>query len=120
MKKWLIISLFGLWYYNTEICTYYYPDFQESMKEWDKWYYLRCKIYEVMFLIAFLFPVFKSTRLSKALTITSGFIVACSVVDKWQGVFDFHPHDYIVNISGVLVGLIYYHQWKLKHFFTVK
>lgn len=106
MRSILVILFFALWFFNTETTMWIYPEFNSSSEAFKEWYYLRCRIYEVMFLISYLIPI-KEDRYSKALTWFVIIVLFFSAVDKiLNNVFGFHPHDIVVYGTAILVGLL--------------
>lgn len=116
----LILLLLFLFHYNIEICTYYFPDFQESSTKWKEWYYLRCRIYEVMFLIGFAIPLFKGNQISTSISLGCVVILIGSVTDKFTGIYSSHWHDTIVYILALAVVITHFFRLQLKDFFTIK
>ena len=78
MQAILLIIFIGLQMFNTNICNHFY----NYDLDFGKWYYLRCDIYEVMFLIAVIIPWFKTTLFSKSLMVFGGVLIGASVIDK--------------------------------------
>lgn len=108
MRQTLAVVVFLiLWKFNKDICDYYYPDYKD---DFNSWYYFRCKIYEVMFFIALLFPFTKTTRISKSVTAGGLFYVGCSVVDKvLQGIHLELLRDWFVVLpASIFIGYLTY------------
>ncbi len=78
MQSILIIIFLTIWKFNTTFCDHYY----NYETEFGQWYYLRCDVYEVMFLIAVIIPWFKSTVYSKTIMFFGGVLIGWSVVGK--------------------------------------
>ena len=78
MRSILLIIFLGLWKFNTDICNHYY-NYNDNYAEW---YYLRCDLYEIMFLIAIIIPWTKSTLFSRALKVFGLVLISASVIDK--------------------------------------
>ena len=78
MRASLLIIFLTLWKFNTDICNYYY----DYSIDFSEWYYLRCDIYEVMFLVAIIIPWFKSTLFSRGVMLFGLVLIAASVIDK--------------------------------------
>lgn len=110
MRSITIILFFFLWFFNTEITIWIYPNFNSSNEAFKEWYYLRCRIYEVMFLISYLIPI-KEDRYSESLRYSVMLVLFFSAVDKLlNSIFGFHPHDIIVYAFSILIGLLVYHK----------
>ena len=106
MQAILIIIFTLLWRLNTAICDHYY----NYDLEYGQWYYLRCDIYEVMFLIAMLIPLFKQTLFSKSLLIFSLVLISISAFCK----IVLNEHEvterfyFLIIPLAVSTGYIYY------------
>ena len=113
MRAFLLSCFIALWYSNYYICSTVYPyDYavEDTWQYFADWYYLRDRIYEVMFLILVSAFSFKKSRLSNAIAIGAVVLLSASVLDKWvMGVFDFQLHDVYVFLASAVVGLKYYY-----------
>ena len=86
-----------------------YPDAATVHSEWVKYAAMKDIFYEFMFLIAVLIPLFKRTRLSKAILISSLILILGSITDKLlQEVTTYHIHDTVLILGAVFVGQLVY------------
>ena len=108
MKKILIISFIILWFSNSWICAYFYPNFKTDYIEWGKFVSLRETIYEVMFFILLVCSIFRPSKVTRALIFSTSVIVVLSIVDKITGVTSYALSDIIVVAFSVFIGLFYY------------
>ncbi len=102
-----------LYLFNTKIVEYYYPDLGTDYDSFVKAYYLRLKIYELMFGM-FFYIVMVSTRKFVRAIFTFGFMLClASCFDKW--VLEIHHYlwtDIIVFLSALIVSCIVYKREK--------
>ena len=117
MQLVLILLFLILWKFNTNICTYFYgydPSDPGTFYLFEKWYYLRDQIYEVLFLIGFLIPFHKITRISRGALVFGLVYIGSSVIDKSLGIFTEKLRDYFVVIP-MGVALAYMIDKKIKN-----
>ena len=113
MRVFLLILFLTLWKFNTNICNYYY-DYKSNFSEW---YYLRCDIYEAMFLIALLITFFKTTLYSRTLIFFGSVLIGWSVIDKniLSNYNTLEVDMFIILPLAITSSLYYlYHQKKIK------
>ncbi len=109
MRLVLIILFIALWFSNTKICYWVYPEASLNYDDYNAAIFLKHKIYELMFLVALSLPFFKKTKISKALTIGTLLLVGASLIDKAvHQVYSYHAHDVIVIAGSIFVTLIVY------------
>jgi uncharacterized membrane protein len=111
MRSTLSIILILLWYGNTAIADQFLPyDGQKDKYQFFlDWYYVRCNIYEVMFLVGAIIALLKKDRLSQAILSGAALLFACSVVDKLiQNVYSYEIHDIWALLAATLVAIKVY------------
>lgn len=91
---------------NSYIAGFFVESPSDTWYQYGLWWQVRSKIYEVMFFIAVLFPLFKRTPLAVGLTWAAAVLVGCSAIDKvLLSVFDYHVHDIIVGAAAMYAFL---------------
>jgi len=110
MTRNILILLFIIMYFlNGYIATYLVPDFNVEYDKYVEMIQLKDKLYEIMFLIVLAIPLFKKTRLSKALTVGTLLLVGASLIDKSvHHTYSYHVHDIVVIVGSLFAILIVY------------
>jgi len=111
MRAALSIILLLLWYGNVALADYIFPyEGQENEYQFFlDWCYVRCNIYEVMFLVGAVIALLKKDRLSQAILSGAALLFACSVVDKLiQNVYSYEIHDIWALLAATLVAIKVY------------
>lgn len=98
MQSILLIIFILLYVFNVNICAYFYPEYLIDYDVWEQWYYMRGKVYEVIFLILLLIPFTKITVLSKSLALFCLIVVGASFIDKILNVNETVLRDWMVII----------------------
>ena len=92
-----------------------YPDAAVKHSEWLKYFALKETIYETMFFVLLLIPLFKSTLVSKSITIGVLSFVLGSIIDKGiENNFEMVSHDLVVFAFSLCVSCTYYFYNKLR------
>ena len=107
MRSLLSILLILLWYGNAVLSDYIFPyeGQQDKYQFFVDWYYVRCNIYEAMFLIGAIISLMKKDRLSQAILSGAALLFACSVVDKvFQSVYSYEMHDLWAVLAAFLIS----------------
>ena len=114
MRLILSILFILLYLFQSIFLRFIYPDYLIDADVWDSWYYARCQIYEMLFLIGLLIPLFKKNKLGNSFIVLSITLVFFSNVDKLLlGVFDFLHRDKFVYLASIMFSIIYYkyYEW---------
>lgn len=96
-----------------KIVEYYYPDLGTDYNSFVSAYYLRLKIYEVIFCLCFYIGMVSTTKLLKAIFVFSFMLCAASCFDKW--VLEFHTYlvtDVIVIIGAFITSYVVFKKEK--------
>lgn len=115
MRTILLILFILLWKFNVVICALFYPDYLTDRNAWDEWYYLRGKIYEVIFLLGVSALFFEEDRNSFFLKWVAFVVISASVVDKLlQNEHSEILRDYIIVYPFALITafLVTKYKWK--------
>ena len=115
MRQVLVIIFAVLYVTNYHICSHFYPEFKTDYLEHGNFIALRETIFEIMFFIALLIPLFKKTFISKISIIAVSFWVMGSIIDKLQGVNSYHIHDIIVILGSLIIARELYLKNKKKN-----
>jgi len=109
MQAVLLILFLLLYVFNVNICAYFYPEYLIDYDVWEQWYYLRGKIYEVMFFIAILIPYFKTTTISKSLGLFGLILISASFIDKILNVNETMLRDWMILIpcAAAIANMVY-------------
>lgn len=109
MRIFLPILFFTLYLGNNLFCEFIYPNAAVEYSEWLKYFALKETLYELMFFIALLIPLFKSSLVSKSITIAVLSFVFGSIIDKGiMNNFEINIHDLVVFAFAICVGSFYY------------
>jgi len=109
MRLILSILFILLYLFQSIFLRFIYPDYLIDADVWDNWYFTRCQIYEILFLIALLIPLLKKNRIGDSFVFLSLTLVFFSNIDKNViGVFDFMYRDNFVYIASILFSTVYY------------
>tara|TARA_R110000803_G_scaffold206969_1_gene274585 strand:+ start:1235 stop:1582 length:348 start_codon:yes stop_codon:yes gene_type:complete len=110
MKALPFIILFIIaWFFNSYLGMWLHPDFSIDYIEWQSMVIDRELVYENMFLIALFLGVFKSTRISKGLSVLAIILVISDIIDKqFHGITDYAYYDPIVILFGMFLGILIY------------
>jgi hypothetical protein len=98
MQAILLIFFLLLYIFNVNICAHFYPEYLTDYDVWEDWYYLRGKIYEVMFFMAILIPFTKVTKLSKSLALFGVILIVATFIDKILNMNETMLRDWMVVI----------------------
>lgn len=91
-------------------CEFIYPDAAVKYSEWLKYFALKETIYETMFFVLLLIPLFKSSLISRTLTIGVLSFVFGSIIDKGiMNNFEINIHDVVVFGFAICVSALYYY-----------
>ncbi len=114
MQGVLVILFTLLWKFNKNICSYFYPNYLQDSEDWYNWYYLRCDLYEWMFLILIIAMFFKRNRFSWSVIAGCTTIVLMSVIDKsGQNVHATTIRDYLIVFpAGIFVGSCFWYIYR--------
>ncbi len=107
MRIVLIILFAALYLGNSHICTYLVPyDYNDpsTYHLYEKWWQVRDVIYEVMFLILLAIPLYKRSKVSRAILFALGLLIFFSAVDKLQGVNEYHFHDLFILLVSIIAA----------------
>tara|TARA_R100000951_G_scaffold103090_2_gene95518 strand:+ start:2407 stop:2775 length:369 start_codon:yes stop_codon:yes gene_type:complete len=109
MKIFLPILFFTLYLGNSLFCEFIYPNAAVDYSEWLKYFFMKETTYEIMFFIALSIPLFKSSLISRSITVAVLAFVFGSIIDKGiNNNPELSAHDVIVFAFALCVGIAYY------------
>lgn len=117
MRCILAILFIGLYTLQALFLGDLFPGYMEQGNAhiWDKWYYARAQIYEMLFLIALLLPFSKSKAIGNAFLVAAIGLIFFSAFDKWVFVqFHYQDGDYLSFLFSALSAIVFYYHNQIK------
>ena len=111
MRLFLTILFILLYVGNEIICVLVYPDVS-THDVWLEYDALKKQINEVIFGIALLIPLCKKSFISKLFIYGAVMLVLGSIIDKIQGLNQYHFHDIVLIIGSFVICRQLYIKYK--------
>lgn len=112
MRIAISIIFILLYFGNNPITSWIVPGDLNDYDVWLSWYATRNIIIQFMYMVGASIALTKKTLIGNSLVVFAVVLISCGVVDKMQGIFDYHIHDILSITVAFLCSLGYY-----KHYY---